>query len=448
MAFLCFYVGKATATTNMCVGDTTFASCTGLAAILTAFPGGTWTSSDVGVATVDASTGQIIAVGTGTATINYADSNSCGSVSIDISLIVNPVPVITGNFGLCVYATRTLSASVSGGTWSSVSSGVASINPTTGVVTGVSPGTSMISYVTPAGCFDTAIVTVGDTFSIHVCEVFPIATCDTVIAYCSNLQLQVNATHSAGTGIYHWAIFDPVDSAKYSDSAVFTFGTPPLGPTDRVETVTNTYNGCTESTHIRVEVDGLCYPCGFFKPCVSECAGCDTVPYFKTIIATELNSSNISSGAHNYYIAHDAILATSPDAGNLFFMGKDVKLQVKDQESLSGVHFFSAPDCPWIGIEVKNDDPDHLGQLTIDSNTLIENASHAAVFMAGTPGSPIGSVPASGDIIYSNGAIYNLDNWGVSVDYFRLSTYPAGGSYPITIENNVFTNRNFLWLPY
>ncbi len=447
LAFLCFYARKANATTNMCVGDTTFASCTGLSAILSAFPGGTWTSSDVSVATVNPSTGQIIAVGAGTATINYSATNSCGSVSIDISLVVNPVPVITGNFGLCVYATRTLSASVSGGTWSSVSSGVASINPTTGVVTGVSAGTSMISYVTPAGCFDTAIVTVGDTFSIHVCELFPIATCDTVIAYCNNLQLQVNATHSAGTGSYHWTGIVPTDSAKYASHSVFTLDNPPPSNGQNIITITDTYNGCTASTQVHMERDSICSPCEFFKPCVSGCIGCDTVPYFKTIIASELNSGNIIGGAHNYFIAHDAVLAVSPDPGNVFVMargvGNGLTLTVQDEESLSGVHIFASPTCPWRGIEVKNNDPMHLGQLTIDSNTLIENASHAAVFMEGTASSPISNVPASGDIIYSNGAIYNLDNWGIGVNYFKLSSYPAGGSYPITIENNVFTNRNF-----
>ncbi len=54
-----------------------------------------------------------------------------------------------------------MSSSPTGGTWASSASGIASVNSTSGVVTGVSTGTATITY-TLAGCFATRIVTVNN----------------------------------------------------------------------------------------------------------------------------------------------------------------------------------------------------------------------------------------------------------------------------------------------
>jgi uncharacterized protein YjdB len=67
---------------------------------------------------------------------------------------------ITGTMNVCVSATTTLSDATIGGTWTSGSTGVATIGSSTGVVTGVSAGTSVITYSTGSGCTATATVTV------------------------------------------------------------------------------------------------------------------------------------------------------------------------------------------------------------------------------------------------------------------------------------------------
>jgi gliding motility-associated-like protein len=64
------------------------------------------------------------------------------------------VPVITGSTSVCLGSTTTLSGAPSGGSWSSSNPSVASINSSTGVVSGVSTGTTaIITYtVTSNGC--------------------------------------------------------------------------------------------------------------------------------------------------------------------------------------------------------------------------------------------------------------------------------------------------------
>ena len=83
---------------------------------------------------------------------------------------VNPLPdagTISGGLFVCTGSTTTLTSSVTGGAWSSSNTAVATVNATTGVVTGVGAGSSIITYtVTSAtGCgtdSKTKTVTVGD----------------------------------------------------------------------------------------------------------------------------------------------------------------------------------------------------------------------------------------------------------------------------------------------
>ena len=122
--------------------------------------GGTWTSSNITVATVDAS-GTVTGISAGTAVINYSvtNSNSCTTTNA-LTVTVNAPPVlnpITGNLNVCLGNTSLLVNDTDGGIWSSNNISVATVNPSTGLVTGVSPGTATISYnVTDGnGCSDT-----------------------------------------------------------------------------------------------------------------------------------------------------------------------------------------------------------------------------------------------------------------------------------------------------
>jgi len=140
-------VASTNGTATICQGGTTTLTNT--------TPGGVWSSTNTAVATVNA-TGMVTAVSAGSATIRYTVTNGCGSRSADFDITINPVPVvpaITGVKKVCVAGTTTLSNTSIGGTWSSSNTAVATVNPTTGVVTGITAGTATITYtVNTGGC--------------------------------------------------------------------------------------------------------------------------------------------------------------------------------------------------------------------------------------------------------------------------------------------------------
>ena len=119
-------------------------------------PEGTWSSTVPGIATVDGVTGLVTAVSAGNTNITYTVSSGCGSrVSGFETLTVNPnvTPgVISGSSPICIGQTATYTTTgTSGGVWSSDNIPVATVNASTGLVTGVSAGTANIIY-TVTGC--------------------------------------------------------------------------------------------------------------------------------------------------------------------------------------------------------------------------------------------------------------------------------------------------------
>ncbi len=109
--------------------------------------GGSWSTSAPAL-TIGTGSGIVNGVTAGAGTITY----SVGSCSVYRSINVNPLPSISGATGICTGLTGTLTASISGGSWSSALTSIATINPTTGLVTGVAPGTATIIYVLSTGC--------------------------------------------------------------------------------------------------------------------------------------------------------------------------------------------------------------------------------------------------------------------------------------------------------
>ncbi len=153
--------GAIVSSPNLCIATSyTFTNPTGT-------PGGTWSSSATAVATVGSTTGLVSGIATGTAVISYSINLSCGSaVATRTVTVVNTPSPIVGPFSVCSTVlpmpapTISLTAPTPTGTWTSVTPGVAGVDPVTGVVTGVAVGTSVISY-SIAGCGTvTATVTV------------------------------------------------------------------------------------------------------------------------------------------------------------------------------------------------------------------------------------------------------------------------------------------------
>ena len=136
-------------TPDVCIGSIT--------ALTDATVGGTWSSTATGIGSVDGS-GNVTGVGSGTTTISYTSGLGCAATSI---VTVAAVPGgITGTLTMCNGSSSTLSDAVPGGTWSSSSPGTASVGSTTGIVTGASIGTAIITYATSPVCYVTTTVTV------------------------------------------------------------------------------------------------------------------------------------------------------------------------------------------------------------------------------------------------------------------------------------------------
>jgi trimeric autotransporter adhesin len=129
-------------TPQVCVGSTTH--------LTDATPGGSWISSNSAVATVAPGTGIVTGITAGTATISYTVGSGCATTVI---ITVNPLPpAITGAGGICAGLTTTLSDAAPGGTWSSSNPAVAIIGTSSGVISALGAGTSIISYTLPTGC--------------------------------------------------------------------------------------------------------------------------------------------------------------------------------------------------------------------------------------------------------------------------------------------------------
>ncbi len=114
-------------------------------------PGGTWSSSAIGVANVGLTTGVVTGVSADTAVITYTNPAGCTSFA---TVTVNPAPApIVGGTTLCATLIDTLFDPTPGGTWSSTTPFIATVDAATGIVTTISGGTATIRYTLPTGCF-------------------------------------------------------------------------------------------------------------------------------------------------------------------------------------------------------------------------------------------------------------------------------------------------------
>ncbi len=171
-----------TGTTTTCVGSTTTLS--------DATSGGTWSSSTTSVATVDAS-GVVTGVSAGTAVISYTASSGTVTATVTVSAATS-AGTISGGSSICIGTSTTLTPSISGGTWSSSASGVASVSGS-GVVHGVSAGTAVISYGISGTC---GMVYV--TKTINVASGIVTGTISGASSVCSGLTATLTDTATGG----------------------------------------------------------------------------------------------------------------------------------------------------------------------------------------------------------------------------------------------------------
>ena len=193
------------------------ATCAGLSFALTDASGaGSWSSTNGAVATVGTD-GTVAAVAGGTATIYYADINGCKT---SVVATVNAISPITGSLAACVGLTTNLGDASPSGTWSSATPGVATIG-STGIVTGVSVGSSVISYTIPAGCVRTATVNISAglpaiTGNVSICQSFTSALTDAASGGTWSSSLPATVTINSFGGV----------TAYNVGTAIITYTTP------------------------------------------------------------------------------------------------------------------------------------------------------------------------------------------------------------------------------
>jgi gliding motility-associated-like protein len=137
----------------------------------------------------------------GNYTVSLSVTNECGStIANNRTFTINPPPTITGTLFSCVGLTSQLTGSATAATtnpWSSSNSSVATISAT-GLVTGVSGGTTTITYTNANNCKTTEVFTVNPAPTIT-----PLVSSTVCIGGTPNV-LSFTISGAAGTPTYQW----------------------------------------------------------------------------------------------------------------------------------------------------------------------------------------------------------------------------------------------------
>jgi hypothetical protein len=175
------------------------AGCTGGMLVLSSTTtGGTWSSSNLAVATIfpTASDGFISLVSPGTSTISYVVAGTCGSTTVNATVTVNALPVvavITGPATVCAGSYITLSNATPGGSWSSLSPTVATA-AAGGLISGVAAGTAVIRYTVTNSCGSTTV-----TANVTVTPLPVAGTITGPSEVCAGSSVTLSSTPTGGT---------------------------------------------------------------------------------------------------------------------------------------------------------------------------------------------------------------------------------------------------------
>jgi len=191
--------------------------------------GGTWTNTSNVSVTTGTTLTDVTGLTVGTATVTYMLGTGCYRTK---AITVNDVPgPILGDLSVCIGGVNRLSDATGGGvSWTSSNTAVATINAS-GNVTGVSAGTSNVTYTITTGCKATATVTV------HSCPSAP------------GHGGSVSGTLTVLTGT-------SVSIADDAVSGVWSSSNTGVATVDNVGLVTGIAPGAANITHIITDAQG------------------------------------------------------------------------------------------------------------------------------------------------------------------------------------------------
>ena len=323
-------VAAITGTTNECVGSvSTLNDATG---------GGVWSSSNTSVATVDAS-GNVTGVSGGTATIVYTVTNGSGCTAFTTTLdTVNTAPVgslINGQMSICVGTTTILSDDVLGGVWGSSNTAVATIDPVTGLVTGIGSGVVTISYTITNSCG--TIIEGNDSFKVN-----DVPVVSPITATFSSACVGTTTTLADATTGGVWSSSNTAVATVSSTGAVTGIST---GTTTITYTVTNA-SGCSSYVTYDITI-------------ATAIAGVDVVPASATLCHGSLVNMHISSaipGLTYQWFCNGNIIAGATNSGYITDSAGNYTLEVSNgtcTETLAGTVVSNQPH-PVVGFNAPN----------------------------------------------------------------------------------------------
>ena len=133
---------------------------------------------------------------------SYNTAGDCWSEAKSVTVAAGDwtaLPTISGASAVTVGNTITLTGSPAGGTWASSDDTKASVNSSTGVVTGVAAGSADITYTTACGTSSAYAVTVSETpvyYSITY-------DCDGAEHLSANIRSRKRQTRITSCGSYY-----------------------------------------------------------------------------------------------------------------------------------------------------------------------------------------------------------------------------------------------------
>ena len=222
--------GTVSGSSSLCIGTTETFTSNGTIE-------GTWTSSNTMVATVHPSSGLVTPLAAGTTEITYAITSGCWSpVSSVMTLTVSPnvtAGTVSGSSSLCIGTTETFTSNgTTGGTWTSSNTTVATVHPSSGLVTPLAAGTTEITYAITSGCWS-------PVSSVMTLTVSPNVTAGTVSGSSSLCIGTTETFTSNGTTGGTWTSSNTTVATVHLSSGLVT--SLAAGTTDITYTITS---GC------------------------------------------------------------------------------------------------------------------------------------------------------------------------------------------------------------
>ncbi len=155
-----------------------------------------YTAATGGIGSTVAPTPSTTALGSTSYYVSQVNASGCESARAELVVtVLNPSQsgTLAGEQSICVGSTTAFSSTQSGGVWSSINTAVATVNASSGLVTGVGPGTATIRYTVTTGC-----TTVTATRTVTVTAPVATPTLAGITTVCINGTTQYNATGQSG----------------------------------------------------------------------------------------------------------------------------------------------------------------------------------------------------------------------------------------------------------